>query len=226
MTDRDAELAQLDIERKRLELEKLRAEIAETSLAWWKRPGYLGGLTPIMLALVGVGTAWTTGFFDTQRQELATEISVLMQEKTTLAQAVEQTQSAIDLGYLQARLAAEDARYALGHFNAFSGEFSTAATTLLASQDSLPGDLSTALNELLDMSAERFNIVQISKTSINDLLGRLEQVAASPWAKELTTDPFLSSKGLLAAPDGRLFDVAKGRFLTGDEAEGVALGPN
>ncbi len=217
MTDLDAELANLDVERKRLELEKLRAEIAESSLAWWKRPGYLGGLTPIVLAMVGVGTAWITGYFDTHRQELATEILSLEQEKTSLAQSVEQTQMAIDLGYLQARLAAEDADYALGHFNAFSEEFSGAANKILQYEDSLPDDLSAALNQMLDVSAERFNIVRITETSIDELLGRLELIDASPWAKELTTDPMMSSQGLLVAPDGQVFDVKKARFLTTEE---------
>lgn len=221
MGDTEAELAALEVERKRLELEKLRVEIAEASLSWWKRPGYLGGLTPIILALVGVGTAWVTGFFDTQRQELATEIRSLQQEKAELSQEVEQTQLAIDLGYLQARLAAEDADYALGHFNAFSEDFTGAVNTLLDHQDQLPAELYGALNEMLDASAERFNIVRITEASINELLGRLEQIDASPWARELTTDPIMSSRGLLVSPDGEVFDVAKARFLTKEEADAL-----
>ncbi len=219
MTETDTELVQLDLERKRLELEKLRAEIAEVSLAWWKRPGYLGGLTPIMLAIVGVGTAWTTGYFDTQRQELAMEISSLEDEKSVLAQSVTQTQLAIDLGYLQTRLAAEDADYALGHFNAFSEDFGEAVTKLLEGEANLPAEQSAALNQMLETSAERFNIVKITEALIKELLNRLEQIDASVWAKELTTDPFLSSKGLLVAPDGGVFDVLKARFLTDEEAE-------
>ena len=146
MTENDTELAQLALEHKRLELEKLRAEIAEASLAWWKRPGYLGGLTPIMLAFLGVGTAWTTGFFDIKRQELATEISSLEQEKAALVGAVEKTQLAIDLGYLQSRLAAEDADYALGHVDTFSEDFSGAVDKVLEFEDSMPPVASAALN--------------------------------------------------------------------------------
>lgn len=221
MPDKDAELAELEVEHKRLELEKLRAEISEASLAWWKRPGYLGGLTPIILALVGVGTAWITGFFDTQRQELASEILSLEQEKTVLAQEIEQAQLAIDLGYLQARLAAEDTDYALGHFDAFSEDFTGAVNTFLDHQDDLPAELYGALNELLDASAGRFNIVKITEASIDELLERLDKIAASPWAKELTTDPFLASLGLLTSPDGKIFDVTKARFLTDEEAAEV-----
>ena len=225
MTENDTELAQLDLEPKRLELEKLRAEITEASLAWWKRPGYLGGLTPIMLALVGVGTAWTTGFFDTKRQELATEISSLEQEKSALVEAVEKTQLAIDLGYLQSRLAAEDADYALGHFDAFSEDFSGAVNKMLEFEDSMRPAASAALNQMLETSAERFNIVKITEKSINVLLDRLEQIDASPWAKELTTDPLLSSQGLLVAPDGSVFDIAKAQFLTVEEAEARGVRP-
>ena len=78
---------------------------------------------------------------------------------------------------------------------------------------------------MLETSAERFNIVKITEESINVLLDRLEQIDASPWAKELTTDPFLSSQGLLVAPDGRIFDVAKAQFLTAEEAEAKGGGP-
>ncbi|WP_170766585.1 hypothetical protein [Ruegeria lacuscaerulensis] len=219
MADIEAELAQLEIERKHLELEKLRAEIDEVSLAWWKRPGYLAGLTPIALALVGVGTAWVTGFFDTKRQELAQEITALEQEKLTLEQSIEQTQLAIDLGYLQARLAAEDASYALGHFHAFSAEFGGAIDRLLKYESSLPVELVAVLNQLLETSAERFNIVRITETSIKETLDRLQEIEASAWAKELTTNPYLSSKGLLVAQDGKVFDIAKARFLTSEEAE-------
>lgn len=221
MADRDAELVQLELDRKHLELEKLRAEIAEVSLAWWKRPGYLAGLTPLALALVGVGTAWVTGFFDTQRQELAKEIDALEQEKIILEQSVEQTQLEIDLGYLQARLAAEDANYALGHFNAFSDEFGSATDKLLEYQTSLPAELIAALNQLLAASAERFNIVRITEASIKETLTRLEEIEASTWAKDLKTDPLMSSKGLLVAQDGQVFDISKARFLTPEEAEAV-----
>ncbi len=79
-----SELESLDIERRRLEVEKLRAEIEQVRLAWWKRPGYLGGLVPIVIAIVGFSSAWISGYFDTQRQNLKNEISGLEVESDRL----------------------------------------------------------------------------------------------------------------------------------------------
>ena len=68
----DATLKALECQKREVELAKLRAEEAHASLAWWKRPAYLGALVPVLLSLLGLVTMTTRGFFD-DRVERANE---------------------------------------------------------------------------------------------------------------------------------------------------------
>src|SRR5688572_29027034 len=116
------ELDRLEIEKRRLECDKLRAEIAEVSVVWWQRPGYLGSVGPIVIAVVGFLSVWSTGFFDTQRATLKSEVAGLKTEEAALkARAAElnranaEIQRRIDDAYIKLKVVTNDARYALGH---------------------------------------------------------------------------------------------------------------
>lgn len=223
MTDFEQETQKIELERKRLELEKMRVEIADASMAFWKRPGYLAGLSPLLIALAGVFTAWVTGYFDTQRAELANDIAALEIEKSSLTEEIADAQKTIDHGYLRIRSAAEEAQYALGHFAGYSKEYTGAINRLIDLSDQMPDDGIAAVNVLTDLSADRFNIVQITNQSLADLNTTIAEIDASDWAKALTTDPFLTSQGLFRSEDGQFYDLSKERFLS--EAEARDLGP-
>lgn len=224
MTDYEEELQKIELEKRRLELEKMRVDIADASKAFWMRPGYLAGLSPLLIALAGVFTAWVTGYFDTQRSQLATEIAALETEKTALVEDVAKAQNAIDIGYLRIRMAAEEAQYALGHFGSYSEEYSRAIQRLIALSVTMPDEALSALNVITDLSADRFNIIQITEESLSDLNSTLAEIEASDWAKELSTDPILTAQGLFRSPDGKLYDVRQARFLSESEARDAASG--
>ncbi|WP_298355827.1 hypothetical protein [uncultured Litoreibacter sp.] len=219
MTDFEAATQELDLERQRLENEKLRAEIEQVSLSWWKRPGYLGSMTPVLIALAGVFTAWVSGYFDTQRTQLSNDIVALEADKMDLTQGIADAQKIIDLGYLRIRMAAQEASYALGHFGSFSEEFSNSIQTLNRLSDAFPDEGISAVNTLTDAAANRFNIVQITEESLEDLTQTVQQIDASDWAKELQTGPFLTSLELFESEDGCYFDVGLGLFLSDEQAK-------
>src|SRR5689334_4304076 len=117
-----AQANQLELEKRRLENEKLRVEIQHESLVWWKRPGYVGGMSPIFLAVIGLFSAWATGFFDTQRANLKSEVKNLQLQQENLrdqnqrlTNATAEIQATIDQAYLSLKLATTDAIYSLSH---------------------------------------------------------------------------------------------------------------
>ncbi|SFR40635.1 hypothetical protein [Litoreibacter janthinus] len=217
--DFEAETQKIELERRRLEVEKMRVEIADASRPLWLRPGSLASLSPLLIALAGVFAAWVTGYFDTQRTQLANDIAALETEKADLSKDVQAAQNIIDNGYLRIRMAAGEALYALGHFGGFSEEYEAALQNLFKFQERLSDDGIAAVNTVAQISADRFNVVEISRQSLSDLNTTLANIEASDWAKELTTDPILRSVGLFLAPDGSYYDVEKERFLTETEAQ-------
>lgn len=87
----------LQLERARLECEKLRAEIAQTSLAWWKRPANLASAATLAALLTG----WLSGYFPAEREKLQKEVADLR------AQGVASKQEALLVNSDLARLRAE-----------------------------------------------------------------------------------------------------------------------
>lgn len=215
------EISELELMTKRLEVEKLRAEVQTAQLSWWKRPGYLGGLTPILLALVGVGTAWVTGYFDTQRTQLATEIEALEDTKQQLEDQIAQSQKAIDYGYLQAKLAAYDADYAIGHFEAFSDQVDGVEAMGKTLRNNIPTFLPNReqivkpLEDFLDVLVQQQELGMITQEAVESVLSRLEQIEASAWVKDLETDPMLSSENRFRDASGRIFDIEMWDWVDG-----------
>jgi len=70
-----------------LERQKLALEIRELQRKWWKRPGYISALLPIMLASLTVLAGILSGFFDRERAKLQNEIAILRDEKSALLEA-------------------------------------------------------------------------------------------------------------------------------------------
>lgn len=211
----ETELADLALAQKRLEVEKLRAEVDHARLSWWKRPGYLGGLALIVLALVGVVTAWANGYFDTQRAQLANEIALLEVEKDALVTQVADAQRAIDSGYLQAKLAAYDADYAIGHFEAFSEQAEAAKADLNAVLRDAPEQMKARAQQVIDVLEQQISVGNVTKKAVTEVLSQLDQIEATPWVKKLETDPMLSAERRFRGPEGRIFDVASWDWVEG-----------
>ncbi len=214
-----SELESLDIERRRLEVEKLRAEIEQVRLAWWKRPGYLGGLVPIVIAIVGFSSAWISGYFDTQRQNLKNEISGLEVESDRLNVANQEIQRKIDDAYLRLKVASYEARYALGHVRAFPfGESSR--ERIKAASGSLPPDIANAINDLMERLEFIDTIVEITDSDLEKLDDTLKGIPASRWATELYYEPF-PDQNILIAPDGNLYHIERRKYYTREEFDRI-----
>jgi hypothetical protein len=76
------ESERLQLERARLECEKLRAEIAQTSLAWWKRPANLASMATLAALLTG----WVSGYFPSEREKLQSQIRDLQERMSASRQ--------------------------------------------------------------------------------------------------------------------------------------------
>lgn len=126
----------LDLEIRRLERKKLRAEIAQLALPWWKRAGFIGSLTPIIVALIALFAAFAAGYFDDERQRLKNDIVGLENKKDDL-------QRKIDGAYLRLRIASNEAEYTL--INIRQGTERNEDTELLLD---LVGDVETELRKL------------------------------------------------------------------------------
>lgn len=227
------ELETLDIEMRRLEVEKLRAEIEQVRLAWWKRPGYLGGLVPIVIAIVGFSSAWISGYFDTQRQILKSEISDLEaksdrlttsnQEMETANQemkaANQEIQRKIDYAYLKLKVASYAASYAMSHIQGFRS-YENSREKLKAASGGLEPDIANAINDLIEQLEFIDVIVEITDTDIEKLLDTLKEIPASEWAVELYYAP-VADQNILIAPDGRLYHIERQKYYTREEFDRI-----
>ena len=74
-------------EKERLEIEKLKAEIAELETPPWRKPAYLAVFLPVGLAVMTLVTGWVTGYFNTERMRLNNEKIRLENETNNLRTA-------------------------------------------------------------------------------------------------------------------------------------------
>ena len=213
----------LEIEKRRLECDKLRAEIAEVSVAWWQRPGYIGGIAPILIAVVGFLSVWSTGFFDTQRATLKSEVETLKVQETALQNRTEELsranaeiQQRIDDAYITLKLASSEARYALGHLQGLGPRISDGDRTLVeASLTDVPPGVSALVRELLDRDQLAGTIVPITEQELKGLATSLDAIPASTWATEL--EPEIGPVPALRAPDGRFYSPVDRKFYDSEK---------
>jgi hypothetical protein len=218
--DGPSESEWLDLEKRRLELEKLRAEIAQANAPWWTRAGYIGTLVPIVIAVVGFVSALASGFFDSERAQLKAEVDALAARRDQLLAANENTQKKIDDAYLLLRLTASEAEYAIGHITSLEPMRDGLAKAVEEVVRILPDDESAAVGELLSQYTLFSEIAAITESSLAEVQLSLTRIPASPWARELKPTLkglIVPDRALLEAPDGRFYDPAAGRFL--DPAE-------
>jgi hypothetical protein len=104
--------ASIDYHKKELECQKLRAEIAQISLAWWKKPAYVSIVIPIVIALIALLTAWSKGYFSSERATLKKEILdmtiQITEEKAHLQEIIDDAYMIISIAEFTARFALKD----------------------------------------------------------------------------------------------------------------------
>lgn len=233
--DITAENERLTLAKARLECEKLEAEIAQAKLEWWKRPGYLGSLVPIVLAVVGFLSAFWTGYFDTRRETLEVQVDALKTERNLLAEETaqleaqretlehenrdlvsknEQIQSKIDETYINLKLAGSDLAYAISHFNAcdvaLSDEDMARLSGLVDPNALAEAGVGNLFGKLLSCYENMNIILPITEDLMRDYEEGLSKVPASIWAKEL--EPQIGPFPMLLAPDGRAYHPPTSQF--------------
>jgi hypothetical protein len=218
------ESERLDLERRRLECEKLRVEIAQAAAPWWTRAGYIGSLVPIVITLVGFFSALAAGFFDTERQRLNTEIDGLALRRDQLLASnqeiqgrIEGIQSRIDKAYITLRVASSDVEYAIGLVEEIGAdpsreELAPKVTSILRR---LPADEADVLGEVLISYDFSMEMVEVARDGLKNLSESLQAIPASKWATELEptlTGYYISGRAVLLAPDGTLYDLESARY--------------
>jgi hypothetical protein len=214
------EAERLDLERRRLECEKLRVEIAQASAPWWTRAGYIGSLVPIAIAIAGFATGIATGFFDTERTTLKAEIETLTLRRDQLEAASESLQKKIDDGYIRLTSASAEARYAISHITSFASQFDQIEPKVTAALESLSGEQEHAVRELLEFARLSKDIAEITEQELGFVSNSLKDIPASSWATELRPTirgQYIADRVLMEAPDGRLYDPADGRYYQAGE---------
>lgn len=217
----DTRLIDLEIEKRRLECEKLRAEIAEVGQPLWKRAGYIASMSPILLAIVAFLSAWVTGYFDRQRQELGAEIEVLEGRRDELAARNAAIQEAIDEAYLRLKIVSGEAIYALSLIRGLDDGRDPAAEleALVQAVPDADGRLAAFAAEMRDRQSFADEILSIAEGELARMRDSLEVVPASEWARQLRYE-IEPGQNLLKAPDGRAYDLERGRWLDGDGGSG------
>lgn len=233
----DPRILDLEIEKHRLECEKLRAEIEQARLPLWKRSGYVASLSPIVIALVAFLSAWITGYFDTQKKILAADVENLTEKRdalgvenaglqkrlTELAQrrdlleaSVVARQLQIDNGYLRLKVVAGEATYALGHFRAF--DIDSKLKTLITQAKSVPGNdlIVKSLGHILEEQKALRDILEISEKEFGAFGETLGTLPVSNGLKRTRHDPIFSGEALWTE-DGRVYDLETRKIFTTEQ---------
>jgi hypothetical protein len=220
----------LELEEKRLKCDKLRAEIARDRLAWWKQPGYVSSMVPIVIGIVGLLTAWATGFFDRERAHLRAEREQLRADVTTLQQTREgltaqakelegqvreaaatrdrlagenrKLQRRVDDSYVQLSEGIARSKYTLAHAINQPPFTKDQAARVDAALKGLPPEAAEPIRGALRLIDEMQLIAKWTDKLLEELRARVEQFNPSPWAKELRFDIF----GRIIHPDGQRYD--------------------
>ena len=233
--DTSRALTNLEMQKITLECQRLEQEINHASLAWWKRPVYLAGLAPILLALISFLSAWATGYFDKQRATLDQEIGELKSQQVLLQStnqnlersrleiesAIKETQQQIDQVYLSLKITSAEASYALSHFKSL-GPLMTAEErqNIESILSNLPADDVDILRKLFDAYELMATIVPITEQELVATDAVIQELPATPDIKKLS--PIIGPVRVLVSPDGRFFNPEDGKYY--DELE--QIGPS
>lgn len=71
-------------EEQTLRVAKLRLEIAELRLQWWRRPQWFAALATVVAAIAGFAWAAITGYFDTRLREVRIETATVKKQRDEL----------------------------------------------------------------------------------------------------------------------------------------------
>lgn len=233
-TTKFAECQAIELEMKRLQRDKLRAEVRDASLAWWKRPGYIASSAPIVLAIAGIFTAWVSGFFNREREILKAEIDTLQVAKDKLDQetsaakkeldaALERTrhlQKIADEVYIKVLYHSAGSTYAMsmikpaGQEGVISGKDVDAATKTVTQLPAEDRQRVQGIIEQYRISLEMIDHVHNSMKSTNQLLNalpaseRVKRIRLTGPAGDGFIDPLTSKSYSLESID---------EFLKGDD---------
>jgi hypothetical protein len=215
-----SEADRLDLERRRLECDKLRVEIAQASAPWWTRAGYIGSLVPIVIAIAGFATGLATGFFDTERQELKAEIAGLTTTRNELRAASEALQKTIDDSYLIVYATNQEARYAISHVKGLA--LDEIEPKVASAVEKLSGEEQEAVRRLLDGMRIAQSVASAAEEELAFVTETLQKIPASDWAKSLKAKSprglYIPGRVLLETDDGSLFyDPIDGRSYKPNE---------
>lgn len=243
--DFSAESRRLELEKARLECQKIEAEIEQVRLQWWKRPGYIGGLVPIVITFIGFISAVASGYFDTQRDLLQSQVDSLGIEKKSIEEETERLQSRqddlrvqnqvlvaeserlqekIDAVYIDLRLGAANLDYAVGHLGACKPDIDPEVLDGLSRRDSstLDAPAKSVVAELVVC----YGIVQMLVGFIGDDFTEYQQnladIPASDWVKEL--EPQIGSNKILISPNRKIYHPGTSRFYDSVDELERALG--
>lgn len=208
----DTRLVELEIERSRLECQKLQVEIEQIRQPLWKRASYIASMSPIILALVAFLSAWITGYFNTERQQLESDIAGLEDRRTQLIADSEAMQKQIDTVYLRLKRTAGEASYAIGHIRGWDGDGRwTKTINKVAEQDIVVDGLNLG-DTLRQREAIVNDIVEITEGELEKIDKTLAEVPASDWSRTLYYEPG-PAEDTVHAPDGRLYRIDSGLYF-------------
>jgi hypothetical protein len=207
-TSHDDRLLDLEIEKARLECEKLRAEIENERQPLWKRAGYIASLSPVLIAVATLFGGWVSGYFDTQRETLRSEIAALEATSEELEANARATQASIDDVYLQLKVIAGETLYAVEVLQAFGMEPEMLEEARTAG---ITDAQRAAVQRLIDTYEIAASLIGDSSRDLRKLSATLDTIPASDWALGLNYQPTPDGT-LLFTKEGRVFDVEKDLF--------------
>ncbi len=230
-SDKSEQLGSLSLKRAQLECEKLEAEIVQAKWQWWKRPGYIGGLVPIVLAVVGFLTATSAGFFDQSRALLKSEVDRLQTQEqqllgsTAALQARQKNleennlflesenrkiQEKVDYTYISLKVAGSELSYAMNHLNTCN-QLDDEELSKLSGTGNLAVEVSASIITKLRNCYNTVQIIlPITQNDFEEFETRLSALPASSWARELV--PEIGPLSILRSPDGRIYHPATSKF--------------
>jgi hypothetical protein len=249
-SDIDAQLKQLELDKRMEEIRQLRAS-AKTR---WITPAALAALLPLLAAfgvwIAGEIKQYNEGYkalaerdalrrekedLQKQKDSLNQELETLLSLKThyaaeaeRLRRDTESKQATIDKTYLRGVFTHAEALYALDHIKGI-GPPPTDEVLKKAREEikTLSPETQDALKQILERYDFSLVVINSSRDVVAEFDEALALLPASEWTNELQAMPsssILPDRKIMFVGQGnerRLYDVAEGRFLTAEESKGA-----